>query len=71
MPLNKFIVRYDNLVQGEADLQDFGLGPLGYAYEYDEAYRRAKHLAKDGRANVRVVRRVANAPEEVVAAIEG
>jgi hypothetical protein len=70
MPLNKFIIRYDNVDQGEADLQDMGVGPLGYVYEYNDAYRRAKQLAKTGVSNVRVVRRVIDAPEEVVAAIE-
>lgn len=70
MPLRKFIVRYDDPAHGTFDAQDMGLGPLGYVYEYDDAYRRARELARQGASNVRVVKRVAGADDEVVAAIE-
>ena len=48
---------------------DAELGPLGYSYEYDAAYRRAKLLAGQGVTRVRIVRRQKGAPEEVVAEV--
>jgi len=70
MALNKFFVEYDNEQAGLAGLLDEEVGPMGYSYEYQTAYRRAKQLVKDGGATrVRVVRRARGAPEEVVAEV--
>jgi hypothetical protein len=69
MPLNKFFVEYDRPAAGEIGLQDEELGPLGYSYEYDAAYRRAKQLVKEGATRVRVLKRAKGTPEEVVAEV--
>ncbi len=69
MALNKFFVEYDDEVSGRMALQDEELGPLGYSYEYDAAYRRAKFLAGAGVTRVRIIRRQRGAPEEVVAEV--
>ena len=70
MTINKFFVFYDNEPAGQLGLLDDELGPLGYSYEYQDAYRRAKHLVKAGGATrVRVVRRSRGTPEEVVAEV--
>ena len=41
MAINKFFLEYDDEVRGETGRQDDEVGPLGYSYEYDAAYRRA------------------------------
>ena len=69
MPLNKFFIEYDNEQAGTIGLPDGELGPLGYSYEYDAAYRRAKQLIREGATRVRVVRRARGLPEEVVAEV--
>ncbi|HZU75944.1 MAG TPA: hypothetical protein VFA70_04215 [Dehalococcoidia bacterium] len=69
MPLKKFFVEYDDEGSGRIGLQDDELGPLGYSYEYDAAYRRAKVLAGSGVSRVRIIRRERGAPEEVVAEV--
>ena len=71
MPLNKFYVSYDNPAAGSEGLLDDEVGPLGYSYEYDAAYRRAKQLAREGATRVRVLRRSKGAPEEIVAEVAG
>jgi hypothetical protein len=69
MALNKFFVEYDELT-GTTGLLDAEVGPLGYAYEYQDAYRRAKQLVREiGVVRVRVVRRAKGQPEEVVAEV--
>jgi len=68
MPLNKFFVEYDEPA-GAVGLLDEQVGPLGYSYEYDAAYRRAKQLVKNGATRVRVVRRNRGLPEEVVSEV--
>lgn len=68
MPINKFFVEYDEPA-GAVGLLDQEVGPLGYSYEYDAAYRRAKQLIKDGATRVRVVRRNRGLPEEVIAEV--
>jgi hypothetical protein len=69
MSLRKFFVEYDDDAHGETGMQDAELGPLGYSYEYDAAYRRAKLLAGQGLSRVRIIRREKGAPEEVVAEV--
>ena len=69
MPLNKFYVEYDRPAAGELSRLDEELGPLGYSYEYNEAYRRAKQLIRDGATRVRVLKRSRGTPEEVVAEV--
>ncbi len=69
MALNKFFVEYDNESAGVTGLLDEEVGPMGYSYEYDTAYRRARQLARDGATRVRVVRRARGQPEEVVSEV--
>ncbi len=69
MALNKFFVEYDNESGGATGLLDEEVGPLGYSYEYDTAYRRARQLIRDGATRVRVVRRAKGQPEEVVSEV--
>ena len=70
MALNKFFVIYDNETDGQLGLLDGEVGPLGYSYEYQDAYRRAKQLVRAGDATrVRVVRRAKGTPEEVIAEV--
>ncbi|MHB8575106.1 MAG: hypothetical protein ACYDCQ_07215 [Dehalococcoidia bacterium] len=69
MALNKFYVAYDKPASGLAGLMDEELGPLGYSYEYDAAYRRAKQLVREGATRVRVLKRAKGVPEEVVAEV--
>ena len=69
MPLNKYFVKYDDEPAGVVGLLDELVGPLGYSYEYDAAYRRAKQLANNGATRVRVVRRNRGLPEEVVSEV--
>ncbi|HEY7295593.1 MAG TPA: hypothetical protein VH916_11160 [Dehalococcoidia bacterium] len=69
MPLNKFFVEYDQDA-GQFGLQDPEVGPLGYAYDYQDAYRRAKQLVREvGITRVRVVRRAKGQPAEIVAEV--
>ncbi|HLZ69257.1 MAG TPA: hypothetical protein VKV26_05030 [Dehalococcoidia bacterium] len=69
MALNKFFVEYDEDA-GQLGLQDAEVGPLGYAYDYQDAYRRAKQLVRDVNVvRVRVVRRAKGKPEEIVAEV--
>ncbi len=71
MALNKFFVEYDEDA-GQLGRQDPEVGPLGYAYEYQDAYRRAKQLVREvGVTRVRVVRRAKGQQEEVVAEVTG
>jgi hypothetical protein len=69
MALNKFYVAYDDESAGLTGLLDEEVGPLGYSYEYDAAYRRAKQLVRTGATHVRVLRRNKGTPEEVVAEV--
>ena len=69
MPLNKFFVEYDDPSAGHAGVLDEEVGPLGYSYEYDAAYRRAKQLAREGATRVRVLKRSKGTPEEVIAEV--
>ena len=69
MTLNKFYVAYDDTTAGLTGLLDEELGPLGYSYEYDAAYRRAKQLVRSGATHVRVLRRSKGTPEEVVSEV--
>jgi hypothetical protein len=69
MPLNKFFVEYDDEPSGLTGMQDPDLGPLGYSYEYDAAYKRAKLLAGTGLTRVRIIRRQKGAAEEVIAEV--
>lgn len=69
MALNKFFVEYDEDAGGLAR-QDPEVGPLGYAYDYQDAYRRAKQLVREENVlRVRVVRRAKGQPEEIVAEV--
>ena len=70
MALNKFFIEYDIDSTGSTGLADGELGPLGYSYEYNDAYRRAKQLVREGCATrVRVIRRAKGTPEEVVSEV--
>jgi hypothetical protein len=69
MALNKFFVEYDEQA-GQRGLPDPEVGPLGYAYDYQDAYRRAKQLVREENVlRVRVVRRAKGQPEEIVAEV--